>query len=113
MKCWGIYNKKTDSWIEFTNGQIFWTSSRSVAEIQFKRDGNRDGWAVAAFPEDDLEIPEAVWGWYATNIGWVMDVQNKPLLFSSRARAQRYLENAQVDDKSLSETSVRQCELQA
>lgn len=50
LKYYGIKNKKTDEWIRFGNGEIFWTTSYVVAQAQLKIGTVTNGeWEIAEF----------------------------------------------------------------
>jgi hypothetical protein len=60
MRHYGIFHKKDNQWMRFTNGQLFWTTSRQVALVQFNIfcDGVNDpNWLVKQF-ESDIKIQE-------------------------------------------------------
>lgn len=50
---WGIWNAETKGWIQFDNGQLFWTTSYAVARLQLensRKQTDRPHSFVRAFP---------------------------------------------------------------
>ncbi len=66
LRHWGIRNKSNRGWMGFDSNDIFWTTSRVVAEAQFSRLLNNRDWEVSEFepavllsaeqPEGDNQI---------------------------------------------------------